>query len=84
MSLLDASPVNVAGRGAGSLLLYEASRQRREQVQEQKQKRNAGVLRSAQNDNVEISAVTAGVLRSAQNDNVKISAVTAKSDGERR
>jgi RNA methyltransferase, TrmH family len=44
---------------AGSLLLYEASRQRGEQVQEQRQKRNAGVLRSAQNDNVEISAVTA-------------------------
>ena len=57
MSLFDASPVNVAGRGAGSLLLYEASRQRREKVQEQKL--NAGVLRSAQNDNVKISAVTA-------------------------
>jgi TrmH family RNA methyltransferase len=33
---------------AGSLLLYEASRQRSEQTQEKKQ--NAGVLRSAQDD----------------------------------
>jgi RNA methyltransferase, TrmH family len=35
---------------AGSLLLYEASRQRREKPQEQRQKRNTGVLRSAQDD----------------------------------
>jgi TrmH family RNA methyltransferase len=35
---------------AGSLLLYEASRQRGEQTQEEKQKRNAGVHRSAQVD----------------------------------
>jgi TrmH family RNA methyltransferase len=35
---------------AGSLLLYEASRQRSEEPR--KQKRNAGVLRSAQNDNI--------------------------------
>jgi RNA methyltransferase, TrmH family len=38
---------------AGSLLLYEASRQRREPPKEQQQKRNTGVLRSAQDDGVE-------------------------------
>jgi TrmH family RNA methyltransferase len=35
---------------AGSVLLYEASRQRREKAQEQGQKRNTGVLRFAQDD----------------------------------
>jgi TrmH family RNA methyltransferase len=44
---------------AGSLLLYEASRQRREKPQEQRQKRNTGVLRSAQNDGERQTAATA-------------------------
>jgi TrmH family RNA methyltransferase len=38
---------------AGSLLLYEASRQRGGQIKEQGQKRNTGILRSAQDDDIQ-------------------------------
>jgi RNA methyltransferase, TrmH family len=43
---------------AGSLLLYEASRQRGSKSAEQRQKRNAGVLRSAQDDSLERTTAT--------------------------
>ena len=43
---------------AGSLLLYEASRQRGTKSAEQRQKRNAGVLRSAQDDSLERTTAT--------------------------
>jgi TrmH family RNA methyltransferase len=46
---------------AGSLLLYEASRQRG-QMQGQKQKRNAGVLRSAQDDREKQTTATTVVV----------------------
>jgi RNA methyltransferase, TrmH family len=43
---------------AGSLLLYEASRQRGGRSQEQKQRRNTGILRSAQDDNIKETEIT--------------------------
>jgi TrmH family RNA methyltransferase len=44
---------------AGSLLLYEASRQRATQSPEQTQRRNTGVLRSAQDDDEKQTTATA-------------------------